>query len=281
MNLTEQLTAPLEIHKFEDYYSGTTVLKSQYNQIVYLAEGNGIYTKDTLEISLTKGCAFIIGNGNYYKLSLNSDAILYVARISDETKLILKDIISQSKGKVVSPFRAKSLMYPVINCTTSDSHLLNAYFKLLLQLQKNSIQNNRLMYYQLVSIITIIERNIPMVPGIADKGLPVTTLQPILKHIHKNIRTPELLGVTFIAQKFNLSENTLGLWFKNELKTTVKRYITQCKMKAIENTINNEKITLSQIALEFGFSDESHFHRSFKNFFGVSPSIFKKNRIKM
>ncbi len=51
--------------------------------------------------------------------------------------------------------------------------------------------------------------------------------------------------------------------------------------KAAQLLISTDKITITQIALDTGFSSSSVFSRSFKNHFGISPSKWKINNSKI
>lgn len=51
--------------------------------------------------------------------------------------------------------------------------------------------------------------------------------------------------------------------------------------KAAQLITSTNKISITQIALDTGFSSSSVFSRAFKNYFGISPSNWKKNKSKI
>jgi len=48
-------------------------------------------------------------------------------------------------------------------------------------------------------------------------------------------------------------------------------------LSLIEIRLRHSDLRLNEIAGEFGFTDESHFTKTFKKHKGVSPSAFRKN----
>ncbi len=51
----------------------------------------------------------------------------------------------------------------------------------------------------------------------------------------------------------------------------------ESRLKLIGQKLNNSDDTISQIGYEFGYVDESHFYKSFKRFYGMSPSAYRKD----
>jgi len=56
------------------------------------------------------------------------------------------------------------------------------------------------------------------------------------------------------------------------------QYLTQLKMGAAAQRLQQEGTLVKQVAYELGFSDPFHFSRAFKKVFGLSPAAFRKLR---
>ncbi|SFU76070.1 Helix-turn-helix domain-containing protein [Pustulibacterium marinum] len=277
MEFSSSLQQPVAALELNLDSTSVKSIKRDFYELLVCLEGNGILIKNDEELSFAASDSFFINKGDSVELKTFNNATFMCCRFSEDTKFILKDLVSKSKGKAVAPIRAKSVLNPKISCSEKDVKLLMQLHKTLLVLQSDFFLNANLMYYQLLCFLTIMERNIPLQPGQPTKGIPELSIQPIIKHIHKNLRTPELLSLSYIAKTFNLSTNSLGIFFKKEMNISVKQYILQSRMAAISKRIEQKKQSFSEIAFEFGFTDESHFYKSFKKHFGVSPSNFKKN----
>jgi YesN/AraC family two-component response regulator len=100
----------------------------------------------------------------------------------------------------------------------------------------------------------------------------------MLLHVHENINNPDKLRINHLASYFNLSANYVGEYFRKLTGESLQQYITQYKMQLVQHRLANSSLTVSQIADELGFTDESHLNRQFrKHSGGVSPLEYRKN----
>ncbi|MFB6457817.1 helix-turn-helix domain-containing protein [Chitinophaga sp. Hz27] len=133
--------------------------------------------------------------------------------------------------------------------------------------------------YLVTLILNIITRN---VAATAEQLLPQasTAREPLissmLQHIRQHIQDPEQLRIDHLAGVFNLSSNYVSEYFRKFTGESVQQYITQYKIKMVGQRLTHSKLTLSQIADELGFTDESHLSRQFRKYQGVSPAAFRK-----
>ncbi|WP_416171451.1 helix-turn-helix domain-containing protein [Algoriphagus boritolerans] len=66
---------------------------------------------------------------------------------------------------------------------------------------------------------------------------------------------------------------------KKHVGESIKQYITNYKFGLIEARLTYSKLTLSEIAHEFSFTDESHFCRQFKKYSGITPTEFRRRNL--
>ena len=99
--------------------------------------------------------------------------------------------------------------------------------------------------------------------------------QLLVKHVVKRIRE-ELgnihLSVHYLANEFYISEDHLNALFKSVMKTTLKRYIIACRMEHARELLSSGRCSVSQAARETGYMDALYFSKSYKKYFGISPS---------
>jgi len=103
----------------------------------------------------------------------------------------------------------------------------------------------------------------------------LTKVERIQNYIHSNINFPERLTLKQLSVSHELSQSTLRGIFLKDMGISIGRYINSVKIEAIKNRMNIGGLMLSEIALEFGFADSSHFNKFFKIHTGGSPSEFK------
>ncbi len=89
----------------------------------------------------------------------------------------------------------------------------------------------------------------------------------------------EKITLEILANHFNISKYYYHHLFSNESKETIAQFIDRIKMErsAIYMTICKE-VNLTQIALQYGYSDLSSFSKSFKRHFKMSPNEYRKAR---
>lgn len=79
-------------------------------------------------------------------------------------------------------------------------------------------------------------------------------------------------SVEALAERVNLSPTRLVHLFKEQTGVPIRRFRQWNRMKAVIAGAA-EGITLTEAALNAGFSDSAHFSRAFRNMFGIKPSF--------
>ncbi|KPZ08662.1 helix-turn-helix domain-containing protein [Pseudomonas syringae group genomosp. 3] len=105
-----------------------------------------------------------------------------------------------------------------------------------------------------------------------ERNLYARAMNYILRHLAE----PDL-SVERIAQAQHVSPRTLTRAFARHQKTPMA-VLWQARLQGSRKAIEcGQARTVSQVALDFGFSDFSHFSHAFKKAFGVSPrSLLKR-----
>ncbi|MFD0693566.1 response regulator [Paenibacillus sp. GCM10027628] len=95
--------------------------------------------------------------------------------------------------------------------------------------------------------------------------------------IEQSYSDPEL-QLEQIAQQVFINSSYLRAVFKKEIGMTVTDYVIHIRMHKAKELLGKGNIRLADIAELTGFSDPSYFSKSFKKFFGYSPSEYENNR---
>ena len=103
-------------------------------------------------------------------------------------------------------------------------------------------------------------------------------INEVLLHIRQNIDNKEALKVKTLANKFHLSANYVGEYFKKITGESLQDYIKLYKMKLVEQRLISSNHRIGEIAIEFGFTDESHLSSQFKKHSGFTPTEYRKSK---
>jgi AraC family transcriptional regulator len=86
----------------------------------------------------------------------------------------------------------------------------------------------------------------------------------------------ESLTVAQVAAAAGVHPAHLTRSFRQQLGCTLGDYIRRLRIEFASHLLLTSATPLSQVALETGFSDQSHFTRTFKSITGMTPTEFQK-----
>jgi transcriptional regulator GlxA family with amidase domain len=92
--------------------------------------------------------------------------------------------------------------------------------------------------------------------------------------MEQNLAEP--LPIMRIASQIGVSVRQLERVFAQQLKSTPHESYLALRLRHGHWMLKNNDLSTSRIAAELGFSDASHFGRSFKSRYGVTPAAFRK-----
>ncbi|WP_086350473.1 helix-turn-helix transcriptional regulator [Candidatus Enterococcus clewellii] len=96
-------------------------------------------------------------------------------------------------------------------------------------------------------------------------------------YIEQNLKEP--LSLTLLARNAHLSDFHFHRIFSSYSTETVNEFTTRFKLeRAAIFLCINPSISITTIAMEYGYSDSSSFSRTFKKHFGLSPAKYRKQQ---
>lgn len=102
-----------------------------------------------------------------------------------------------------------------------------------------------------------------------------TFIKELTDYIHDHLSDSEL-SVQQLAQHVNISRTQLYLNIKRLTEQTPSQFVLNIKMAQARKMILNTNMTSSEISYKLGYCNPNHFSRQFKEFYGTSPSEFRK-----
>ncbi|REL24030.1 AraC family transcriptional regulator [Rhodohalobacter sp. SW132] len=98
---------------------------------------------------------------------------------------------------------------------------------------------------------------------------------PVCSAIRHIIHSPKTYSVRELAEYYHLSERQFERKFKEHTGFTPVKYLRLVRFgKACDHYTEFDNKSLTEIALECGYYDQSHFIKDFKQFSGYHPSAF-------
>lgn len=106
------------------------------------------------------------------------------------------------------------------------------------------------------------------------KTSQIATFNNFLRILEENFRRDE--GVTFYAEKMNMSERNLNIICKNNFQKSVSEIIETRKLIEAKNLLIHSDKSVSEIGYELGYNEKSYFTRVFRNKLSITPTEFRE-----
>lgn len=99
-------------------------------------------------------------------------------------------------------------------------------------------------------------------------------LQLVLDYIRSYLDRP--LHLAELAEVSGISQYYFCRLFKQSMGIAPYQYVLQQRMEKAKELLRQRKHTIAEVAVLVGCTDQSRFTRHFKNYFGITPSLFLK-----
>ena len=243
-----------------------------FYEIIYIIEGDGLHIINENKVGYTAKSLFLITpkDTHYFKVNnkttfciitfteiyftqktANQGELRDFSELFKNIEIILynmntttNEIIFQKEDKIFAEFLVNQILYEAKQ---------GKYF--------HDIITQNIVFL----LLNLIARNV-----LANIGERFTNLNAksivhqIIIYIQKNIYNNEKLSLKSIAEEFSKSTDYIGQYFKNQTGESIKNYILDYKLNLVTSRLLNSDYTISEIAYEVGFTDESHLNKTFK-----------------
>ncbi len=99
-------------------------------------------------------------------------------------------------------------------------------------------------------------------------------VEKVILYLYSNYA--DKITMSDIVAKFNIDRTTLTNKFKEEVGDTVINSLINLRINLASSLLRDTFIPISEITYRVGFSDVSHFNRSFKKHTGFNPSDYRQ-----
>lgn len=187
--------------------------------------------------------------------------------------VVFKEINESSISSQYASIVSSSLLSVIINYIMRFDVQLEEVFKCevddIINIGKHNNLDNQLNILKKASNMTVTyfkERK---------KGKSYQVAEATKQYIFNNYRRSDLT-ISEIAEEVYINETYLRTMFKQEVQMTIIEFISTLRMEQAKKMIETGGYTLAYIAEYVGYYDAAYLSKTFKKYFGVSPSKYKK-----
>ena len=159
-----------------------------------------------------------------------------------------------------------------------DSQLHHIAMLLLAELQSDGIMGQ--LYVESLTQVLVIHllrhySTFTQPITFEDRSLTRTQSKQVIDYIHAHLDRD--LTLVEIAQVLNISPTYFASLFKRAIGITPHKYVVQQRVERAKLLLSKTDLAIAKIALEVGFSNQSHLTRQFRCLTGVTPKQFRKS----
>lgn len=102
----------------------------------------------------------------------------------------------------------------------------------------------------------------------------------IVEMVHYSDELPKTKNSDYISEKLNHDYTYLANLFSEATGITIEHFIITHKIERVKELLLYDELNLTEISYKLNYSSVSHLSNQFKKVTGLTPSYFKKLRLK-
>lgn len=274
-------TNPFNIYCFQSVAWEHPVHKHNHFEIIFIKSGQGKHVVNNNTFAYSAGDVFLLGPEDFHYFEIDQVTDFVFIRFMEiffkdnnnhfssweEMVTFLLYAPYQSFGSIVKNDAEQQTLRQLLEVLVTEYNL------------KHQATYMQMLFSVMKAILTILARNV--MEQSSDSQNHQKALKPIeniILYIRKNILRPELLKIENLAEQFDYSPHYLSIYFKKHMGMAIQPYILKHKLTLIENRLKYSTYSISQIAFDFGFTDESHLNKIFKKYYHMPPGEFRSKQ---
>jgi AraC-like DNA-binding protein len=235
-----------------------------YFHLFYILSGEGVFFVNKQRYEISRGALLIIAPNMLHELQkVTCDMIsTFEVKFYNFDPLILKELESLPQMMTGDDFIDMLLNYIVENGRSRLPYfmkMVNSFLNVLIGYLASS-----------KSEIKVIQKNSQLIDT---TGFPAVSVD-IIMYIEQNYM--DNISLEILAKHVDYNRNYICTAFKKDTGITIIDYLNYVRIRHAIEYISYSEIDISKICSRVGFSNVSHFNRTFKKFVGLSPSNYRK-----
>ncbi len=250
--------------------------RHDFFEVLFLQKGSGIHVIDSSKYKIEPPCIFFMSPGQAHKLELSSDIEGYLYIFAAEYYLYDKN--NQNKLLEFPFFFTINQDNPPLQLTNeSDSLFFKQLFtKAISEVEKNII-NTDLTRSLLDTILNFASSLYKIDENKIEKGKGHLLVKRFFQLVEENYQ--KNISVNHYAEMLAITPNHLTQTIKQLTGRTSNEILQSKQILEIKRLLIHTTLSVTQIAYELNFNDQSYFTKFFKKATGITPLQFRNKHL--
>lgn len=241
---------------------------------LYLEGGREIITNDRNEtFELGPGQAFFLPQGqNLHSDHFQSKDALRTYLLFFDNELIRDYLATQRKF-------SKPAKTPAHPCIFEGKALLAGFFSALNTQYRQGIQSAELLKLKLLEFLHLLDLQNPQhdLPALLSSGKAMTPRRNLVRLM----QNPEMLRLTVqdLAHLSGRSVSSFNRDFKAAFDSAPQRWLKEQRLQYAHRLLSEQALSVTEVSLEVGYENISHFIKSFKERFCLTPKELQGQKL--
>jgi AraC family L-rhamnose operon regulatory protein RhaS len=261
--------------------------RHNYFELLYITDGTGVHTINDNHYPYRKGNLFLLTPEDIHSFQTNTDT---QCCIIDFTKGLFskRHRRETDRAEITEFFVSMEYIFHHhqnlkghIAMNGAEALLADALLLQLVQEKEQSRIYSGIIIQNIVFLLlNIIARQIQEDRAGELKQIGAKSMvHEITSYIQQNIYHKDLLKIESLARQFHKTPDHLNRYFKRQTGLTLKTYINRYKLNLVETRLRYSDLTISEIADEMGYTDESHLNKAVKTAYGKTATAYRRTVI--
>jgi AraC family transcriptional regulator, L-rhamnose operon regulatory protein RhaS len=284
---TLQLHQEIDITVFRTSdFSDYELHKHNFFEIVFVREGKGLHIVNDNRLPYKLGSLFVLTPTDAHTFEVKTETELCLIVFN---KAFFSDVGKKRKQDQSYETLFREIEYILLNYQSENqlvfekdeeafiTHLISQLVKTYQQ--PHEFSQEIIKHSIFLLLLTIVAK---MKQGsLTQKKNADSLVAQLSDYIHLHIYEKNHLRLDHLAETFLRSKEHLSSLFKKETDKSIKEYIVDYKLNLAKIRLQYSDLTVSQIADELGFTDESHLNKMFKAKFNQTAKQHRQKLVRV
>jgi AraC-like DNA-binding protein/mannose-6-phosphate isomerase-like protein (cupin superfamily) len=251
--------------------------RHDFFEVLYLSKGSGFHVVDGNKYEIKPPCVFFMSPGQAHKLEFSSDIEGYIFIFTAEFYLINH---SNQNRLIEFPFffTIRQDNPPLVLSNKSDVNFLESLFRKGINELGRGEQYSIELLRALLDLILTTSASLYKTDENSLKGKGHIVVKKFFQLVEENYQNN--LSVAEYADLMALTPNHLTQTVTQLTGKTSSQIIKSKQILEIKRLLVHTNLSVSEIALQLNFPDQSYFAKFFKREVGVSPLQYRTKSLR-